>query len=94
MILQSDLYASHRRQLIVITNNATHDMLNIQVNPRHHPIIALPRKADQTMLKSVACHSGKIVTSNVFQLQAKQWLFKGQLAEPNFTEKYGMKIHF
>ncbi len=79
---------------MVITNNVTHDgLLNIEVNPKHHPIIVMPKKADKSMLQSVACHSGKIVKSNVFQGSTKQWLFK-QLAEPNFTDKYDIKVHF
>ncbi len=90
MSLQAAVYAMRNRQLVVISHNVTvkkqFDQF-ITVNPNHHPIVNLAKESEEVISKSVFCHNGKVIHTNLFNVLTSQWLFKQLLARPTFTER-------
>ncbi len=90
MLLQSTFYTMHNRQLIVMAQNVSiknQFLHSTRVNHNHHPIIVLTQEPDEFVSKSVICHNGKVIYTNLFNVLTSQWLFKQPVARPILTER-------
>ncbi len=59
----------------------------LQINPNHRPLTVLTKPIDDTTLKQVVCHDGKIIVSNAFEEKIAHWLLNEPSMDPMHIER-------